>query len=826
MQFWQFSLLLLLSQLANCIPQDEIFRLDWQTVQIGLPFNSIASGSNLISLTDKSILSIQDTKSGNVTYRYESELPLANSSQLLRLDDTNFVSSFNYGDEKGSRITFWSLNETALINKELDFDLQIVGLFQQSGKVYAVDSSGSVYSFDKYVPTLIKRADATTIITKAKTVETAQGHVIFLLEDSNGLVYYFSSGDEVSELQRFAGCDLDHLVFTKSISTYPVCLGGKAFEYSEDDQWLKEKKNGGLAGDLLQLSKKYPDLEAVDDQYYVVSANGNFSLYDLDVSTSPLVSFPKPADSIYHKFYVSDGGRTLNVLTVSDDRVVTLSANGETAWKRDESLAYIINAVVIDNLEPPSLTSDELQQEESSNVLSAYVSRLHHNFRRLFVNESEPLDFSRQFGLLKTLVVLTENGKIASFDTYLASNHLVKILDTKKNLQNLYKVDDKLLAIDEDLNFFDVDLDREKLTPVGSEFIGKHFRTVVDGDDFRVLQTSKSDLYTLLLSHGSLNGYHLGSDGSQSQTWRLPLGSHETILSFTGRSYDNFQVASNAVTLPDRRVIYKYLVPNLAVVTSYDNQLLSSTFRLVNVVTGQVYESFTKKTDNPSSIQVIFEENFILVSTQEKHSADTQITAIDLFESLTPDVKKTRDITSFSSLGNITVLPEYSLRTYIVPGLRLEKIALTSTKYNIATKQLIASTSTGSLVSIPKSLLDGRRPLEAPNKKDPQVSLLPYQAYIPLPDNLVLSHYRRLVSGNNKKMLLSIPTELESTSVIISIDTDVFVTVVRPSSSFDTLTGDFNKQILLLTMAALILAIYFTKPLAASKKLKDLWRSA
>ncbi|QPG73960.1 hypothetical protein FOA43_001275 [Brettanomyces nanus] len=832
-----------------CISPDSIFKLDWQTVQIGLPFTSIVgnardgNASTIISLTDKSMLAVQDLETGNILYRYKSETSFVNTSQLLGLENDEFAVAFNYEDGS-SRIAFWTFNATGLIKAEKLFKKHVIGLATTTkNTVLVVDDAGALYELDdhsQHQPKLLYQGvpEKDNFVRAMLTETNYHHHWIVFLEGNHGQVLFYTidrDGD-VSEAQRFRGCGLESLSFVKSISTYPVCLGSKAYEYSEESRDLHASFEG-LGRDLLDLSGAERGLQMINDHYYVSITRGNATLFDIDASIfNPLVTFSLPEHIKHVEFFVTHAGRTLNAYITGDDYTISLVSNGRIVWQKDESLAYITDAVLLDQSQTSSLisTSDEIKNERSFNLIAAYISRLKYNVHKLFGNTSETVDFNLHFGLLKTLVVMTENGKIASFNTFgehtNLSNQLIDIFDTgSSNLTHLVNVNEHLLAVDDGLNLYEVDFNQKTISSADPCFVDSHFMILKPADsEPKLIQTSSRDFYTTAKSKNghALYGFHVTNE--THKTWRHILDDDETILAIQARSYDNNLVASNGITIADRKVLYKYLITNLAVVTIHSEKSQQVTVQLLNVVTGQVYDSFTKHTDNAAAVHVLFEENFIIVSTQEKGSIDTVLTSIDLFESLTPDLKKTGHLATYSSLGNSTIIPEHATRSFILPGISIKQISLTYTRHNIALKHLLFTTSTGSLMAVPKMLVNGRRPLIEISKSMLQEPLLlNYEPYIVPSDNLILSHYRQLMTDNGDRFrkLMSVSTELESTSIVVSVDTDLFVTIVKPSASFDTLTGDFNKKILLVTIAALIAAIYYTIPLASSKKLKDLWKN-
>ena len=73
------------------------------------------------------------------------------------------------------------------------------------------------------------------------------------------------------------------------------------------------------------------------------------------------------------------------------------------------------------------------------------------------------------------------------------------------------------------------------------------------------------------------------------------------------------------------------------------------------------------------------------------------------------------------------------------------------------------------------------------------------------------------------RKIITSPALLESTSLIFAYGLDLFSTRIAPSNTFDVLSESFNKVQLVLTIAALTLAIVITKPMVRNKKLRERW---
>lgn len=72
--------------------------------------------------------------------------------------------------------------------------------------------------------------------------------------------------------------------------------------------------------------------------------------------------------------------------------------------------------------------------------------------------------------------------------------------------------------------------------------------------------------------------------------------------------------------------------------------------------------------------------------------------------------------------------------------------------------------------------------------------------------------------------IISVPANLESTSLIFAYGVDLFYTHTAPSRIYDSLTEDFNYALLLITIVALVIAIITTWILSERKELRERWK--
>ncbi|KAG7866534.1 hypothetical protein KL918_003431 [Ogataea parapolymorpha] len=480
---------------------------------------------------------------------------------------------------------------------------------------------------------------------------------------------------------------------------------------------------------------------------YLVTVGENIQIYDLDEPSRLIDSYglEYPADLI--EADTVDGKVAAFVVSGND---LLLFVEGELVWARDESLAEIGDIVIIDRHEELSVTFEDFEHEKH---WSGYIDRLKHNLHLLFQEPHKDTD--KHFGFNKTIIVLSGNGNLYGYDSY---GHLEWSIKGQ-GFSRIFRLDNQAYAANERLYI------------------------VQDG---KLLETDVKEEQKALYPPNLDDSYRL--------------------LTTAARGYNNTEVASPAVVLASRRVLYKYLNPQTSVGVFYNENSALVKFVVYNKATNQTYASFEHSTKNPESLKLVFEENFIIFTTSEKNAETSILGVIELYESLTPDQR--------------SKVPEHHVRTYVFPA-KVAAMTVTRTKYNIASKWLIVALESGEIVAIPRTLANARRPIDV-SKKPSEEMLMKYQPVLPINPKLTLSHYRKIIGT---KKLVSVPTELESTTLVVGAGTDLFATLVRPSSSFDSMRGDFSKTTLLATIAVLVVSILVVRPFVNQKRVKDVWQT-
>lgn len=339
---------------------------------------------------------------------------------------------------------------------------------------------------------------------------------------------------------------------------------------------------------------------------------------------------------------------------------------------------------------------------------------------------------------------------------------------------------------------------------------GTSFKTFFCEESFEIAQ------YLLEETEQYLQGYKYSTEGLLS-TWKFSYESEELVaMSSIG------QKLLNAVGIArfDHSILYKFLHPNLvSVLTSHNADLHIS---LLDGVSGKVYmkQCVTSQGVDLNSVNLVQTDNWVVITyaVRTDSGIEQRITVYDLFTD--SKIADSKQISSFDSL-----LLDVTVKTFVFPE-RISSIAATNTKFGITTKSIIAFTTAGNLIEIPKFILNSRRIDDrkmTQNDFMDDFRMIPYEPLIKKDPLKVLNHRVKLFSDGVDLILVQ-ATELESTAVVCLVNSiNEFCTLVQPSLSYDILPGSFQKVNLLLTIAALFVAYVVSKPFVYSKKLNNKW---
>ncbi|OJD21530.1 hypothetical protein ACJ73_07129 [Blastomyces percursus] len=536
-----------------------------------------------------------------------------------------------------------------------------------------------------------------------------------------------------------------------------------------------------------------------------------------------------------------------------------LVRNGEIVWNRPETLTEAVAASWAD-VNGGEKLAQALEVEGHESVMGAYIHRLKRHAKDLeglptwlcelpvrilssfMASDSSDLN---SFGLGKLVVVATRKGYVLAIDY--ANNG--KVAWKTKAIES-HDVDWKVKAISaahsvatvyvEDGSFIKVNISSGEIIERGnpSETLESIALIPIAGSPVPVRVQAggvpdlssvplDSNTFVVTLNEGRVLGWNSASP--KVPLWEfLPAQSEKLINAIARPSHD--PVASIGKVLGDRSVLYKYLNPNLALITAAGDSTAS--FYLLDAISGQVLHSITQTgVDTNQPIATALSENWFSYSlwadvTNSSESKGYQLVISELYESPIPnDRGPLGDATHYSSIHTDSGIPRPHVisQAYIIPE-PISSMAVSQTRQGITTKQLLCTLpASNSIIGIPRQLLDPRRPMgRAPTAKEAEEGLIQYAAFLDFDGRWFLTHSREVIGVRD---IQSSPTMLESTSLVFAYGLDIFVTRITPSQAFDILGKGFSKVQLVLTVVALAVGVAMLAPLARRKQVDMRWKS-
>lgn len=306
--------------------------------------------------------------------------------------------------------------------------------------------------------------------------------------------------------------------------------------------------------------------------------------------------------------------------------------------------------------------------------------------------------------------------------------------------------------------------------------------------------------------------------------WTLALPDEEGVQSIVQPSHG--PIASLGKVLGNRTTLYKYLNPNLfAVLTStHSVQPPTCGVYVVDAVKGSIiYRAQLPTHAGGCNVKLTMSENWLVYHYYDEELATDgsakgyRVVSVEFYEGKQADDKtKSSEISSYDPKSlDLTAFEQ----SYIYQH-GISAITATSTKFGIAAKDVIVATTNHRVQSLPRILLNPRRPNRKVTSEEQEERLVPYDPIFPEDTRRVISHNYDVA---NIKTIVTSPALLESTSLVFAYGLDLFLTRVAPSNTFDVLSESFNKAQLILTVSALAVGIMITKPMVRRKRMREKW---
>jgi len=312
-----------------------------------------------------------------------------------------------------------------------------------------------------------------------------------------------------------------------------------------------------------------------------------------------------------------------------------------------------------------------------------------------------------------------------------------------------------------------------------------------------------------------------------TQAWTFTVPEGETIVTTSTRpTFDS--VASLGRVLGDRTVMYKYLNPHVQLIatnTAPVNGATTLNVYLLDTVSGTLLHHVKHPEVAPHDlhpVHIVHSEHWFvytfwnyLVDETNKSANGRMAVVLELYESSQPDERvESETFSSYDGVQPHVVTQAFQL------GFGVHAAGVTITQSGITTRKLLFATDSRQIFGVSKRFFDPRRPQDTPTDSDKEEQLIPYHPVISFDEKQAPS-YSQQVMGT--RVIQSSPALLESTSLVLAHGLDLFFCKESPSGTFDVLSEDFNKGMLLSTIAVLAITVLITAPMVRRKNLKTRW---
>lgn len=574
-----------------------------------------------------------------------------------------------------------------------------------------------------------------------------------------------------------------------------------------------------------------------EDEVIVVSSASHDILGRWPIARSPALAGAYPVHAVSEVVVKSGAATAARSAVLFSNGQWVLIRNGELAWTRPEFLSQASSAVWARLPEVEALAA-ELEVERHQNVVSAYIHRVKRHIQDLeyFPTWAKSLpqrllgnvigkpkqttvdDIQHDtFGFHRLVIVATESGRLAALDVgargkVLWNVHLTQFADTTFEYPTLRAHSGYVEVKDPS---FDGSLFINATTGGTASYVNLHLHGPVLAEGQKLVAFSLAD--------GILTGF-LENQPSTESVWTFEPPTGERIIGYTTRPVKD-PVASIGKVLGDRSVLYKYLNPNLVLVTAVSELTHTASVYLLDSASGRLLHTMSHSdVDTSRPIPSTISENWFsysltIDSRGSSESRGYQLVVADLYESPLPDDRGPLGASSNSS----TVKPSSSQGDAAKPfvlsqsyqiAVEISHMAVTQTRQGITSRELLVTIpSTNSIVGIPRQIIDPRRPIgRDPTPNEQAEGLTKYTPLLPLDSKWHLTHKYEVLGVKN---IITSESGIESTSLVFAYGHDIFGTRVAPSFAFDILGKGFNKIQMLLTVAALFVGVLFVAPLVS-----------
>ncbi|KAK9273669.1 hypothetical protein L1049_018479 [Liquidambar formosana] len=306
-----------------------------------------------------------------------------------------------------------------------------------------------------------------------------------------------------------------------------------------------------------------------------------------------------------------------------------------------------------------------------------------------------------------------------------------------------------------------------------------------------------------------------------SDLWSIVIPSESEKIIATATRKLNEVVHTQAKVTTDQDVMYKYVSKNMLFVATVSpkatGEIGSATpeesslvVYLIDTVTGRILHRMTHQ-GSQGPVHAVFSENWVVYHYFNLRAHRYEMSVIEIYDQSRADNKdvwklvlgKHNLTTPISSYSRPEVITKY--QSYFFTH-SVKAIAVTSTAKGITSKQLLIGTIGDQVLALDKRYVDPRRTIN-PSQAEREEGIIPLTDSLPIIPQSYVTHTLKV---EGLRGIISVPAKLESTSLVFAYGVDLFFTQIAPSKTYDSLTEDFSYALLLLTIVALIAAIFVT----------------
>ncbi|XWS26328.1 hypothetical protein CRYUN_Cryun26dG0022700 [Craigia yunnanensis] len=319
------------------------------------------------------------------------------------------------------------------------------------------------------------------------------------------------------------------------------------------------------------------------------------------------------------------------------------------------------------------------------------------------------------------------------------------------------------------------------------------------------------------------------------ELWSIVFPSESEKIIATVTRKLNEVVHTQAKVIADQDVMYKYISRNLLFVATVAPKASSEigsvtpdeswlVVYLIDTVTGRILHRVTHH-GSQGPVRAVFSENWVVYHYFNLRAHRYEMSVVEIYDQSRADNKDvwklvlgrhnlTSPISSYSRPEVITKSQSYFFTH------SLKAIAVTSTAKGTTSKQLLIGTIGDQVLALDKRFLDPRRSVN-PTQAEKEEGIIPLTDSLPIIPQSYATHALRV---EGLRGIITVPAKLESTTLVFAHGVDLFFTQLAPSRTYDSLTEDFSYALLLITIVALVAAIFVTWILSERKELQEKWR--